>query len=123
MLAVFAGARKGRVATACLAWMEGALAAVEGRRADARAQYLEALRLFRELGLAWIAANAGLDAIVADALEPAERQRVADETRAAFERLGALPYLTQLDAALEGASPTDPRASGQRAAADEVRLG
>ena len=125
MLGVFAGTRMGRVATACLAAMAGALASVEGRRADARAQYLEALRLFREIGLAWVAANTGLDAIVADALEPAERQRVADETRAVFERLGAKPYLAQLDAALEGASPTDPQPASGRSvpAADEVRLG
>jgi hypothetical protein len=121
MIAVFARARKGRVATANLATMEGALAAVEGRRADARAQYQEALRLYRELGLAWTGANTGLDAIVADALEPAERQRVADEARATFERLGAVPYLAQLDAALSGVPTAEPRAAGRLVpAADEV---
>jgi class 3 adenylate cyclase/tetratricopeptide (TPR) repeat protein len=122
MLAVFAGTRKGRAARAHLAAMQGALASVEGRRADARAQYLEALRLFRELGLAWVAANIGLDAIIADALEPAERQRVADEARATFERLGARPYLVQLDAALSRAPALEPRAAGRPVpAADEVR--
>ncbi len=122
MLSVFAGARKGRVASARLAAMEGALAAVEGRRADARARYLEAVRLQRELGLAWIAANTGLDAIVADALEPAERQRVADETHAIFERLGARPYLAQLDAALSRVPATEARSPDRSMpSADEVR--
>ena len=84
--------------------------------------YLEALRLFRELGMAWTEANAGLDAIVADVLEPAERQRVADETRATFERLGAQPYLAQLDAALAGAPANRVRAPDRSVpAADEVR--
>ena len=124
MLTAFARARKGRSTTAHLAAMEGALAAVEGRRADARAQFLEALRQFRELGLSWIVANTGLDAIVADVLEPAERQRVADEARATFERLGARPYLEQLDAALAGATPTDGRATGRSVLVpDEVRSG
>jgi len=80
------------------------------------------MRQFRELGLAWIAANTGLDAIVADVLDPAERQRVADEARATFERLGARPYLAQLDAALSSAPTADARAArGSVATADEVR--
>ena len=122
MLAAFAGARKGASRRRTIAGMEGALAAVEGRRAEARAHYLEALRLFREMGLWWPLANAGLDAIVADALEPAERQRVADKARATFERLGALPYLKQLDEALSSAGTANVRAAGQPVrAADEVR--
>ena len=72
--------------------------------------------------MAWVVANTGLDAIVADALEPAERQRVADETRAIFERLGAQPYLAQLDAALAGAPTVGVRAPDRSVpAADEVR--
>jgi len=97
---IFAGARKGRRTGADREAMLGALAALEGRRADARGHYLEALRLQRELGVAWLAAQTGLDAIVAGALDGAERQRVADEARATFERLGARPYLAELDAAL-----------------------
>ena len=58
-------------------------------------QFLEALKLFRELDLAWVAAYTGLDAVVADVLEPAERQRVADEARTTFERLGAQPYIAR----------------------------
>ena len=122
MQAAFAGARKGRVTSANRAAIEGALAALENRRADARAQYLESLRLFREMNLPWLVAITGLDAIVADALEPAERQRVADEARAIFERLGAHPYLAQLDAALADAPAAEVRPHGRSVpATDEVR--
>jgi hypothetical protein len=122
MQAAFDGARNGRVTAAHRAAIGGALAALDGRRADARAQYMEALRLFREMNLSWVVAYTGLDAIVADALEPAERQRVADETRAIFERLSAKPYLAQLDAALAEASAAGDRPRIRAvAASDEVR--
>ena len=122
MLSAFDGARKGRVTTANRAAMQGALAALEGNRVDARAHFLESLQLFREMNLSWVVANTGLDAIVAGALEPAELQRVADEARAIFERLGAKPYLDQLDAAL-ASTPGRTRAPERPVpAADEVRL-
>ena len=122
MQAAFVRARKGRVTSAHRAALEGALAAVEGRRADAHAHYLESLRLFREMNLPWVVAITGLDAIVADALQPAGRQRVAEEARAIFERLGAQPYLAQLVAALADAPAADVRPPGRSvAASDEVR--
>jgi len=122
MLAVEEGARRGRRQAAHRAAIEGALASVEGRGPEARAHHVEALRLYREMGLWWTLANASLDAIVADALEPAERQRVADEARTIFERLGAHPYLAQLDAALGGTPPIAVRAPDRSVpAADEVR--
>jgi hypothetical protein len=106
--------------------MEGGLAALEGRRVDARSKYLEALSTYRDLDAPWLLAQIGLDAVIADALEPAERQRVADEARAIFERLGARPYLDQLDAALNRASErhvaTEARATPSPAT-DEVPAG
>ncbi len=102
----FAGARRGRRTDAERAAITASLAAVEGRRPEARAGYFEAMRRFRELDLSWIVALVGLDAVVAEVLEPAERQRVAAESRAIMERLGARPYLAQLDAALAGDAPT-----------------
>ncbi len=113
MLAVYAGARRGRRTTALRTAMEGALAALDGRRGDARAQYLESLRMCREMNISWVVANTSLDAIVADALEPAERQRVADEARAIFERLGAQPYLAQLDTAIAGPHASEARTPDQ----------
>ena len=59
MLAVFAGARKGRVATACLAAMEGRWRPSRVAARTPERSYLEALKLLRELGLAWTAANTG----------------------------------------------------------------
>ncbi|MGI8830468.1 MAG: adenylate/guanylate cyclase domain-containing protein [Candidatus Limnocylindria bacterium] len=119
--AAFAGARKGRVTSARSAAIDGALAALEGRRADARAHYLESLRLLREMNLPWLVAITGLDAIVADALEPSERHRVAEEARTIFERLGAQPYLAQLVAALAGAPADAPPPGRSVPATDEVR--
>jgi class 3 adenylate cyclase/tetratricopeptide (TPR) repeat protein len=100
MLTAHLQARKGRRTTADRHAIEGTLAALEGRRTDARASYLESLRMWRELDLSWPLALTALDAVYAGVLEPGERQRVAEEARAIFERLGAGPYLEQLDAAL-----------------------
>ncbi|MBW3613408.1 MAG: hypothetical protein KY392_06055, partial [Chloroflexi bacterium] len=99
-LETYAGARRGRRTTADREAMEGGLAALEGRRADARARYLEALRLHRELDLPWMLAQTGLEATIAGAFEGSERQRLADETRVILERLGARPYLEELNRAL-----------------------
>jgi class 3 adenylate cyclase/tetratricopeptide (TPR) repeat protein len=117
--------RKGRRTAAARMAMEGGLAALEGRRSEARTLYLEALRVYRELNLSWLVALTCLDAVIADALEPAERQRAADEARAIFERLGARPYLAQLDAVLERVPVAQPHRSAARseAAVDEVPSG
>lgn len=104
MLAAFERARRGRRASADRSAMEGSLAALEGRRAESRAHFLESLGLHRELGLAWPLALTAIDAVLAGVLEPAERQRIADEARGILERLGARPALTELDAALGGAT-------------------
>ncbi len=63
--------------------------------------------------------------VVADALEPAERQRVADETRTILERLGARPNLAQLEALLARVPVAEPLPSAARsdAAVDEVPSG
>ncbi|HET7686459.1 MAG TPA: hypothetical protein VFM19_08660, partial [Candidatus Limnocylindria bacterium] len=124
LLAAFERARGGRRASAERAAMTGALAAVEGRRAEARAGFMESLRLNRELNLAWPLALTALDAVIADVLEPAERQRVADEARAIFERLGARPALRELDAALGAAPSAGSAGARERQAvptADELR--
>ena len=105
------GARTGRRTTADQTVIEAGLAALEGRRAESRSLFLDALRRYRDLGLAWMLANAGLEAIIANVLEPAERQRVADEVRDILTRLGAVPYLAELDAALTAAPPVASRSS------------
>jgi class 3 adenylate cyclase/tetratricopeptide (TPR) repeat protein len=77
------------------------IAALEGRGADALPLYREALRSWRDLGLAWDEALCGLDmALLLDLTEPRVRE-AADASREIFVRLGAKPFLDRLDAALE----------------------
>jgi tetratricopeptide (TPR) repeat protein len=77
------------------------LAVLEGRPADALALYREALRAWRDLGLAWDEALCGLD--MASLLDPAdpEVRAAADAAREILTRLGAKPFLARLDAAME----------------------
>jgi tetratricopeptide (TPR) repeat protein len=76
------------------------LAALEGRSADALAQYREALRGWHDLGLRWDEALTGLD--MANLLEPSEPEvrAAAESSRQILVRLGAKPYVARLDAAM-----------------------
>jgi class 3 adenylate cyclase/tetratricopeptide (TPR) repeat protein len=76
------------------------LAALERRPADALARYREALRAWRDLGLAWDEALVGID--MATLLDPAdpEVRAAAESAREILVRLGAAPFVTRLDAAL-----------------------
>jgi tetratricopeptide (TPR) repeat protein len=96
------------------------LAALEGRSAEALGQYREALRGWHGLGLAWDEAMTGLD--MAILLEPAdpEVRTVADSTRQILIRLGALPFLERLDAAM-GTSTTVPRSTDRATEPTESR--
>ncbi|MEO5985542.1 MAG: adenylate/guanylate cyclase domain-containing protein [Candidatus Limnocylindria bacterium] len=120
LLEVSMTARPGRRTNADRAAIRGAIAALGGNRADARAEYLEALRGFREIDLAWTHAVTALDAVVAGVLDPSERARVADEVRTTFERLGAKAYLAQLDEALAGAGTAPAVERAPKSAAESV---
>ncbi len=76
------------------------IAALEGRPADAVPLYREALRGWRDLGLAWDEALCAID--MATLLDPAdpEVRTAADAAREILVRLGAAPFLARLDAAL-----------------------
>ena len=80
------------------------LAALEGRPADVLALHREALRGWRDLGLAWDEALCGLD--MASLLDPAdpEVRAAADAAREILVRLGAAPFIARLDAALARSS-------------------
>ncbi len=77
------------------------IAALDGRPAEALPLYREALRAWRDLGLAWDEALCGID--MATLLDPAdpEVRSAADSAREIFVRLGAKPFLARLDAAIE----------------------
>ena len=89
------------------------IAALEGDERTATALYLDAIKTWNELKVAWEEALTGLD--MATVLDPAtpEVAAVAASTRATFERLGAKPYLARLDAALSRDPKTRARAAAE----------
>jgi hypothetical protein len=75
------------------------IAALEGRSAEAVPIYREALRAWRDLGLAWDEALCGLDmATLLDPSEP-EVRGAGESSREILVRLGAKPFIARLDAA------------------------
>jgi tetratricopeptide (TPR) repeat protein len=104
------------------------IAAVEGRIVDALAGYREALRAYRQLGLAFDEALAGID--MAILLGPSERE-AADvaaaiaTARETLTRLGAAPFLARLELAVAGGSPPADRdaAPGRSVTVTRVRSG
>ena len=92
--------------------MRAGIAAFEGRPADALSLYREAVRAWRDLGLAWDEALCGLDmALLLDPSEP-EVRAAAEASREILVRLEAAPFIARLDAALVGSAD----AVGQTAA-------
>jgi class 3 adenylate cyclase/tetratricopeptide (TPR) repeat protein len=90
----------GRISAAARHEAGASLAALDGRRAEAVAGYAEAGRRWRELGLEFEAALCVLTFIkLVGASDPTARAAV-DETRAFFERVGALPLLDRLSEAM-----------------------
>ena len=76
------------------------LAALDGRTADALGLYRDATRSWRDLGLAWDEAMAGIDmATLLDPVHP-EVRAAAERSRGILVRLGAVPFVERLDAAL-----------------------
>jgi tetratricopeptide (TPR) repeat protein len=95
------------------------IAALEGRPADALTLYREALRAWRDLGLAWDEALCALDmALLLDSADP-EVRAAAEAAREILVRLEAAPFIARLDAALarssdrtgHPAAPTTPSVS------------
>ncbi|MGH2407792.1 MAG: hypothetical protein ACRDF7_06920, partial [Candidatus Limnocylindrales bacterium] len=90
--------------------------AMEGHPAEALVLYREALRAWRDLGLAWDEALCGVDmATLLDPFEP-EVRAAAETAREILGRLGAKPVLARLDAAL-----AEPHALSVPASAPRVR--
>jgi hypothetical protein len=85
--------------------LRAGIAALEGRRGEAIAGYREALRGWRQLGLAFDEAMAVLDMTVL--LAPTEREMadgpaIREAARETLARLGAQPFLARLEAARPG---------------------
>jgi tetratricopeptide (TPR) repeat protein len=96
------------------------LAALEGRSADALAEYREALRGWHDLGLAWDEALTGIDmATLLDPSQP-EVRTAAESTRQILVRLGAKPFVERLHAAM-GRSTSAELSTGRAAESVESR--
>ncbi len=92
--------KPGRLPAAARREAEAALAAMEGRRADATAGFADAITRWRELGhhveVGWCAVD------WVSMVGPADPQAraAADDARALFDRLGAAPLLALLERAM-----------------------
>jgi tetratricopeptide (TPR) repeat protein len=96
------------------------LAALDGRPAEALPLYREALRAWRDLGLAWDEALCGIDmATLLDPSEP-EVRAATDSAREILVRLGAVPSIARLDAALARSTIADPPSAARTETAAET---
>jgi hypothetical protein len=93
-LGAFSPAAEARLAT-----LEGGIAALEGRPADALVSYREALGIWRAIHARWDEALTGMD--MAELLDPSDPEvaEVIKSTRAILEGLRAQPYLERLERA------------------------
>jgi tetratricopeptide (TPR) repeat protein len=91
---------KGRAMDADRAAIRAGLAALAGDRAAARAGYRLALTAFRDLGLPWDEALAGMEAAQWLGDGDAELAAWAETSRAVFTRIGAIPLIARLDEAI-----------------------
>jgi class 3 adenylate cyclase/tetratricopeptide (TPR) repeat protein len=100
------GTQPGRLPAVVRRETEAALAALEGRRPDALAGFVDAIRRWRELGLEFEAAVCAFDLVAMLGSSSPEARAAADEAAAMFERVGAQPFLDRLAEAMSAsASP------------------
>jgi class 3 adenylate cyclase len=100
---------------------DAGIAALEGRTADARALYLQALRGLREIGLRTWLAMVTLDALASGSLDTDEHRRAADEAREIFTSVRAQGLLDRLDALAMPSVEASKTSRRGTAAAAEVR--
>ena len=113
MLEVLESAPPGRRMIALGKTIDGGIAMLEGRPAEARGAFAEAQRLWRELGARYWLGLTDLDIVITGGLEADERRRAAEEAREIFTHLRAQALLDRLEAALGVQAPA--------AAASEAR--
>jgi tetratricopeptide (TPR) repeat protein len=111
-------AQPGRVAATVRLEADAALAALEGRRAEALAGFVDATRRWRELGLEFEAAICALSLVTTLGPAGLEAQAASSEAAAVFERLGAVPFQERLTAAMRATPPVPaPRVEARQAPA------
>jgi predicted ATPase len=97
--------RSGRNARATRAFLHAALAALEGRRADAIAGFRDVVRGFRDVGARYNMAWAGLAFVLAVGPADPEARAAAEEAREVFVSAKATPWVERVDAVLSGKVP------------------
>jgi hypothetical protein len=85
---------------AARATMRAGIAALSGDRPAALRGYRDALRQWRDLGLAWDEALCGLDIALLLGADEADVRAAAERSREVFASVGARPFLERLEAAL-----------------------
>jgi tetratricopeptide (TPR) repeat protein len=93
--------RQGRFITNGLDEFRAALAAFDGRLAEAVRLYGEVVRRFRDLGAPMPAARAALEAVILLGMEDPQIRALADDTRGFWTKLRAEAMLERLDEAIE----------------------
>jgi hypothetical protein len=109
----------GRVGAVVRREIEAALDALAGRRAEALAGFLDAVRRWRELGAEFEAAICALDLVMMLGTTAPEARAAADEAAALFARLGAQPLLDRLN---DASSRTRPSVPATARVGEEARL-
>jgi hypothetical protein len=112
--------KPGRVPAAIRCEGEAVLAFLEGRRGEALAGFLDALRRWRELGFDFEAAVCALGFVMLLGPSEPEARAAGEQAGVLFERLGARPFQKALADAMGAAAPA---AAQRREAAriDEAR--
>ena len=110
----------GRVPAAGAREARAALAAVEGRRSEALAAFMDALRRWRELGVQLEVGLCTLNFVTMLGASTPEAREAADDAGALFERLGARALQDRLAAALR--EPVAPAARSTTERAGEPTL-
>jgi class 3 adenylate cyclase/tetratricopeptide (TPR) repeat protein len=112
-------AQPGRVSAVVRREIEAALAALDGRRAESLAGFVDAIRRWHELGAEFEAAVCALDLVIMLGTATPEARAATDEAAALFRRLGAEPMLERLN---EASSPTRPSPPATAQVGAEARL-
>jgi len=107
----------GRVSAVVRREIEAALAALDGRRAESLAEFVEAIRRWHELGAEFEAAVCALNLVVMLGTTTPEARTAAEEAAALFSQLGAQPLLERLSEASGGAGSPSPAAARSTAEA------
>jgi hypothetical protein len=95
----------GKIVVARRQTIAAGIAALEGRSAEAKALYQEAMKGWRDTGAVWDEALTGLDmALLLDPTDP-DVSEIVQSTRAVLEGLRAKPYLEMLDRVVARSEP------------------